>query len=53
MNPDGTTESIKIPYKIYVSTPNIEGSGATGAFYLSMYGTEGKTDELLLSSQGF
>jgi len=53
VNSDGTTENVKIPYKIYVSTPDIEGSGASGSFYLTMFGTEGKTDEVLLSAEGF
>jgi len=53
VNSDGTTENVKIPYKIYVVTPDIDGSGATGAFYITMQGSEGKTDEVLLTNEGF
>lgn len=44
---------VKIPYKIYVKTPNIAGAGAAGQFYLKMTGTEDVTDEILLTSSGF
>jgi len=36
-----------------VVTPNIDGSGASGAFFITMEGSEGKTDEVLLTSEGF
>jgi len=44
---------MKVPYKVYVTTPNIDGSGADGSFYITIFGEEGKTDELLLSNNGF
>lgn len=53
VNEDGTTSDVKIPYKIYVVTPNIPGSGAQGGFYLVMFGSEGETDEVLLTNEGF
>lgn len=34
-------------------TPNIKGAGAVGSFYVTLTGTEGETDEILLSSKGF
>jgi len=44
---------VKIPYRIYVVTPNIKGAGSVGIFYLTLTGTSGVTDELLLTSDGF
>jgi len=43
---------VKIPYKIYITTPNIQGAGAEGSFYLTLLSETSNTDEVLLTSEG-
>ena len=37
---------------MFIETSNIKGAGASGQFYITMYGEEGYTDEILLTSNG-
>ena len=34
-------------------TANLEGAGAKGSFFIQLYGNEGRTDEVMLTSDGF
>ena len=43
----------KVPYSVTVITSNIDGAGAKGSFFLTMFGEEGKTDEITLTTDGF
>ncbi len=49
----GSAKDEKIPYRVYVETSNIVNSGANGNFYITLYGEEGKSEEILLTSNGF
>jgi len=43
----------KIPYRIITETPNIQGAGAQGQFFMKIEGTKGITDEFMVATNGF
>ena len=42
----------KVAYEVTTFTSNIEDAGAKGSFYIQLFGDEGKSEEILLTSEG-
>jgi hypothetical protein len=43
----------EVDYQVTMLTSNIEGAGAKGVFDIQMWGNEGRTEEINLTSDGF
>lgn len=49
----GPGSNEKLPYRVYIETSNINAAGSSGTFYLTMYGEESQTEEIILTQTGF
>ena len=43
----------RIYYRVSVVTANLDGAGSQGQFFIKLFGEEGQTNDLLLTSNGF
>ena len=50
---DSDPRNQKVNYKITVNTANIPEAGASGSFYITVFGENGSSKEMQLSSNGF
>lgn len=49
----GPGSNENIPYRIYVDTSNLISAESSGIFYITLYGEENQTDEIMLTQNGF
>lgn len=51
INGPGSNENV--PYRIYIETSNLITSSSSGIFYITLFGEENETDEIVLTQSGF
>jgi len=49
----GSGSNEKIPYRVYLETSNLNAAGSSGTFYLTMFGEESQSEEIILTQTGF
>ena len=49
----GLGSNEKVPYRIFIETSNINAAGSSGSFYLTLFGEESQTEEIILTQTGF